>query len=174
MMSFNSRKIRSLKMMLPSAILLSGQAFTRPHSDPPPQGDPSMGQRSTPTQRRRCTLNHARENWHSTHPQSASMAHAGICLNKGNCVIYKPEEWSRKGFWWGTGEWGVLTELGNSAGIHTYVHGGCNEDVKGSGCGGTEGQYVHVSVHAVRKSGNSTFKPGLIGSYEGIFSLKLG
>lgn len=52
--------------------------------------------------------------------------------------------------------------------------GGCNGNAKESGCGGTEGQYLHVSVHAVRKAGNSTFNPGLIGSYEGIFSQKLG
>lgn len=42
-MSFNSRKIGSLKMMLQSAIFLSGQGFRSPHSGHLPQGDESMG-----------------------------------------------------------------------------------------------------------------------------------
>lgn len=38
---------------------------------------------------------------------------------------------------------------------------------------GTRSQYLQASVRTVRDFGNSEFKPGLPGSWEGIFTQKL-
>lgn len=99
------------------------------------RGMSPLDQRNTPTSRtysspESCSRELALHNIH----KPASMAHASICLNQGKCASYKPEEWSRSGCWWRTGEW-ALTEWGSSAWVYTYVHVGCNENVKGSGYG---------------------------------------
>lgn len=134
-MSFNSRKIRSLKMMLPSAIILLKQGFTRVHLTLFHRGMSPLDQKNTPTSRmystpESCSRELALHNIH----KRASMTHASICLNQGKCVTYKPEEWSRNGCWWRTGEL-ALTELGSSAWVYTYVRRGYKENVKGSGYG---------------------------------------
>lgn len=130
-MSFNSRKIGIWKWCCQALSFYRGKALQGLTLTLFYGGMSPLDQRNTPTSRMYSTM--FKSMAFHIHKR-ASVAQASIHLNQGKCATYKPEEWSRSSCWWRTGEW-ALTELWSSAWVHTYVHGGCEEDVKGSGYG---------------------------------------